>query len=417
MASGVQFAERRQQRAAVRPALAVHRRRAGHPVEHGLHRVLQEGPLLLDHDDLIEATGELLDDGRLEREDHAELQQPDTGSVQPVLVEPDRGQRLAQREIAGAGGDDADPRGGRASDLVDAAAARVLQGDGQADLMERALQPGQRGPEQVRGRLVCVRGEAAWQAGQIGRAPRRDRRGGRAVGHHRRDLQGGPQPAGPRQLHGVLPVLNDLGGVGRRKGRHAEVGEGEFGRAGDSRRLRRRIVTGQRERATVGVRADEVRVPQRVRGPVQAGCLAVPDAGHAVVAQVADLTRELRAGHRGRGELLVQAGLGHDGVLSEQGGVARQFEVEAAQRGALVAGHVGRRGPPGALVGPRPVEQHAHQGLDAGQVDGTLLAAVAILQAELLTGTGRHWTHTDLPICPPRAGGTHGVSSSSSPDR
>ena len=143
---GVQFAERGQQRAAVRPVLAVHRRRAGHPVEHGFHRVLQEGPLLLDHDDLVEAAGELPDDGRLEREDQAELQQPDAGPVQPVLVEPGRGQRLAQREIAGAGGDDADPRGGRAGDLVDAAAARVLQGEGQADLMERALQPGQRRP-------------------------------------------------------------------------------------------------------------------------------------------------------------------------------------------------------------------------------------------------------------------------------
>ena len=222
---------------------------------------------------------------------------------------------------------------------------------------------------------MCVRGEAARQAGEIGRAPGPDRRRGRAVGHHRRDLQGGPQAAGPRQLHGVLSVLEDLGGVGRRKGRQAEVGEGEFGRAGDGRRFRRRIVTGQRERATLRVRADEVRVPQRVGGPVETGRLAVPDAGHARIAQLADLTRELRAGHRGRGEFLVQARLRHDGVLSEQRGVARQFEVEAAQRRALIAGHVGRRGPPGALVGPRPVEQHAHQSLDAGQVDGTLLAA------------------------------------------
>ncbi len=417
MVSGVQFAERGQQRAAVRPVLAVHRRRAGHPVEHGFHRVLQEGPLLLDHDDLVEAAGELPDDGRLEREDHAELQQPDAGPFQPVLVEPDRGQRLAQREIAGAGGDDADPRGGRAGDRVDAAAARVLQGEGQPDLMERALQPGQGGPEQVRGRPVRVRGEAARQAGEIGRAPGRDRRRGRAVGHHRRDLQGGPQAAGPGQLHGMLPVLEDLGGVGRREGRHAEVGEGEFGRAGDGRRFRRRIVTGQRERATLGVGADEVRVPQRVGGPVQAGRLAVPDAGHARIAQIADLARELRAGHGGRGELLVQAGLGHDGVLGEQRGVARQLEVEAAQRGALIAGHVGRRGPPGALVGPRPVEQHAHQRLDAGQVDGPLLAAVAILEAELRTGTGRHWTHTDLHICQPGAGGHARRSLTSSPER
>ena len=213
------------------------------------------------------------------------------------------------------------------------------------------------------------------------------------------------------------PYSEDLGGVGRRKGRHAEVGECEFGRAGDGRRFRRRIVTGQRERATLRVRADEVRVPQRIGGPVETRRLAVPDAGHARIAQLAGLTRELRARHGGRGEFLVQAWLRHDGVLGEQRGVPRQLNVQAAQWRALIAGHVGRRGPPGALVGPRPVEQHAHQSLDAGQVDGTFLALVAILEAEPLTGTGRHRTHTDLHICRPAGRRYARRSSSSSPDR
>jgi hypothetical protein len=59
-----------------------------------------------------------------------------------------------------------------------------------------------------------------------------------------------------------------------------------------------------------------------------------------------------------------------------------------------VIGGIGR-----VLVSHQILSAAAHQRLDAGQIDGTLLAAVAILEAELRTGTGRHRTHADLHLC------------------
>ena len=73
----VELAHGREQRRAVPRPLAVDGRGAGLPVEHGLHRVLKEGALVLDDDDLVEAGRELGDDARFERVDHAELEQPD----------------------------------------------------------------------------------------------------------------------------------------------------------------------------------------------------------------------------------------------------------------------------------------------------------------------------------------------------
>ena len=71
-----------------------------------------------------------------------------------------------------------------------------------------------------------------------------------------------------------------------------------------------------------------------VRGAVEAGRLAVPVAGDPVgdvVAQGAGRGGELRALHRGEGELLVEPGCDDDAVRVQQVTVAEQFEVVARE--------------------------------------------------------------------------------------
>ena len=162
---GVELAHGREQRGAVPRPLAVDGRGAGLPVQHGLHRVLEEGALVLDDDDLVEASGEPGDDARLKRVDHAELEQPDAVPFEVVLRQPERGEGLADVQVGLAGGHQADPGAARPRDDVQAAAADVLGGDGQPGELLAALQLGELRAEQAGPRLVTVGAQAAGQIG------------------------------------------------------------------------------------------------------------------------------------------------------------------------------------------------------------------------------------------------------------
>ena len=259
-------------------------------------------------------------------------------------LEPERGERLADVQVGLAGGHEADPGAARPRDDVEAAAADVLDGDGQPGELLAALQLGELRAEQAGPRLVAVGAQAARQVRQVGGLPvRADLGGGRAVGHGGDHLHGRPQPAGAGEFDRVHAVDQGLGGVGRVEGRHGEAREGHLRRARQGGGLGRRVVADECHRSPGRRGPDHVRVPQRVGGPVQAGRLAVPDAGDAVVPGVADAAGQLGAGHRRRRQLLVEARPVHDAVLAEQVAVAGELEVVAAERRALVAGHVGGR--------------------------------------------------------------------------
>src|SRR3990170_307227 len=92
---------------------------ADHPRPHRLleedvARVqLDEAPLLLDDEQLLQAPRELADDAGLEREQHAELEQPDAEPTERLVVEPERPERLAHVIVRLPGGGDAEPGIGR----------------------------------------------------------------------------------------------------------------------------------------------------------------------------------------------------------------------------------------------------------------------------------------------------------------
>ena len=74
------------------------------------------------------------------------------------------------------------------------------------------------------------------------------------------------------------------------------------------------VVAHQREHAAMPRGAGEIGVAERVAGAVDARPLAVPHAEHAIEPAFAAQLRLLRAPERGRGEVLVDAGLEEDVV-------------------------------------------------------------------------------------------------------
>ena len=115
-------------------------RRVGHAVEHVLREQFEEGALLLDDKDLLQAAGKIAHDLRLHREQHAHLQDADAVAAQRRVIEPQLEEALAQIVVGLAGGDDAQP-GVRVleDDVVELVGRCVALGHLEPARVERAL--------------------------------------------------------------------------------------------------------------------------------------------------------------------------------------------------------------------------------------------------------------------------------------
>ena len=102
------------------------------------------------------------------------------------------------------------------------------------------------------------------------------------------------------------------------------------------------IVAGERNDAAVLRGAGRVGVLERIERAVDAGALAVPDAEHAIDLGAREHADLLAAPHRGRGEVLVEAGDEGDVVLLQEGLCAPQRVVVHAERRAAIAGDEAR---------------------------------------------------------------------------
>ena len=125
------------------------------------------------------------------------------------------------------------------------------------------------------------------------------------------------------------------------------------------------IVAGNDQHAAMRRGTVGVAVLQRIAGPIDAGTLAVPEAEHAI-----DLARRigfdlLRSQHRGGGEVLVDGGQEFDATLGEEFLGAPQFQIDAAERRAAVAGDKSGRVDAVGTVAVALIEQDAHQRLRA----------------------------------------------------
>ena len=248
--------------------------------------------------------------------------------------------------------------------------------------MQAALELGELAAEQPGAGTVAVKPGLSGRVGQLRRPPVGHRGRARAVRDDRGHLQRGPQPGRAGHLDRVHAQAQHLTRVGRHERGHREVSQRELGGARHGRGLCRGIVPDDRHRPAARIAADQVRVPQGVGRPVESRRLPVPVSGHAVVAQLANMSRELRAGHRGRRELLVQGRPVLDAMLGEQRSAPSQFQVVAGQRRALVPRDERRRRRAAPLVITGAVEHQADESLDPGEIDGSVEPGVAIFQAE-----------------------------------
>ena len=304
-------------------------------VHRALHEELQRRVLLLDHEHLGEAVGEvahlLLVDGHR----HEEVEETDAGGAQGIVVaEAEQAERLAQLVIGVAAGGDADPVVlGRHGDLVEAVGDAVATGELGADLLELPLHV-----ERVRREQAPARMGDEDLAVEL---HRRDHRldavgvhvdGAGAVGDRRDELHADPDPAGPRQGDGVAAEVERLLHVTGEEDRHVQVDERGVARARQGRRLGGRVVADDRHHATVPCRAGEHAVADRVTGSVEPRRLAVPHADDAVVALVVERVDELAAHHRRRRQLLVEAGTDDDRQVRHGGRGGGRLLLERRRR-------------------------------------------------------------------------------------
>ena len=102
------------------------------------------------------------------------------------------------------------------------------------------------------------------------------------------------------------------------------------------------VVAGQRDHAAVRRGAGRVGMLERIQRTVDAGALAVPDAEHAIDLGAGKHADLLAAPHRGRRQILVEAGREFDVVLLEEAFGAPQRVIVHAERRAAIAGDEAR---------------------------------------------------------------------------
>ena len=125
-AGDVEHAAGGDQGGAARVALAADHGRVGGAVQQRLDLLLEEGALLLDHDDLGEPVGERPHDRRLERPDQRRLEEADAERVEVGEADAEVGERGDDVAVGLARGEDADAGGTATVDDVEAGVAHVV---------------------------------------------------------------------------------------------------------------------------------------------------------------------------------------------------------------------------------------------------------------------------------------------------
>ena len=326
-------------------------------VEGLLQLGLDERRLILDDQDLVDTAHQLAEGQVLDRPRHPDADQPDAELVQVALGQPQVRQRPKHGGERQSGRHDGEARLVRFEmDDVEPGMVGVLTDAGQTEGVETSL-----GIQRLRADkewLVHLASEVwRWHEG-LG-VFELHRRG--PVGNVGHDLQCDPGPRISGKGHGVEAQCADLRHRGRRQEWDEQAPSHLLTGRGDRGRLAGRVVANDRDGAAEGRGARVVAVPDGVGGPVETGVLAVPEPRDPVVSSARQLPEQLTPGHRRGRQLLVQPRAKDDPGLIEQGRVALQLDVEAAERRALVAAHEGCRVEAAGPVQPSLVEHQPNE--------------------------------------------------------
>ncbi len=320
----------------------------------------------------------------VERPQQAEPDEAQAEGVPVGRAETEVPQRADDGLVGEARGDDGEAgAAGLERHPVETGPAGVVEDAGEPDVEQVLL--GQRGggAEQQRPLHWPVEVRCGDPAGRVVEVDRRH-----AVGDVGDDLEGGPDAGVTGEGDRVQAEGADVGHRAGGEQRDGQAAGHPLRRARQRRRLAERVVADHRDRAAERRRAGEVAVPDGVGRPVEAGVLAEPEAGDAVVAPAVELAEQLGAGHRGGGQLLVDAGREDDAGVVEEGRRPVQLEVEAAERRPLVAADedagVEAAGPVEAAL----VDRQADERLDPGQQDAAGRGRVLVVEADGGAGGG-----------------------------
>ncbi len=364
-------------------------------VELLLQLVLDDLPLLLDDEDLLEALGELAHALRLERPGHRDLVDADAQLRHVALVEAEVVERLAHVEVALARRDDAEPRLRAVDDdPVEPVDARVVQRRVDLVVLHPRLGDEERiGPadRDAVGRQREVVGDDDVDAVRV------DRHRGRALDRVRDALEADPQARVAAHRPAVQAQVEDLLHGGRVEHRDHRRRELVVRLVRQRRGLRRVVVAGEREHAAVLRRAGEVRVLEHVAAAVDARALAVPHRVDAVDGGARVQVDLLRAPDRRRREILVQARLEPDVRALEELLRAPQRLVEAAQRASAIAGDEAAGVEPRELVALLLQDQQADDRLRAGEIHAAGVERVLVVEGDVRErDAGAGWGHQGL---------------------
>ena len=350
-------------------------------VELFLQRVFDDLALLFDDQDLVQAGGELAHGLRLERPDHAALEQPHADASAGRLVEPEIEQRLARVEIRLATGDDAEPRARRVDHRVVQPVGTHI-GERRIPLVveqPRLLRERRVGPADVQpvGRQLEVgRNHDVHAIGvDVHRSGRLDH-----LGHR---LHRDPQARPARHRPAVQAEVEVL--LYRRRIEHRQPAglEDVVGLVRQRRGLRAVVVAGQHQHAAVAARAGRIGVLEDVAAAVHARTLAVPHREDAVDARLRRQVHLLRAPDAGGGDVLVQPRLEDHLVRREVLARLPQRLVQAAERRAAIARDEACAVQPGAAVALALQHRQAHQRLRARHERAPAFERVLVVERHL----------------------------------
>ncbi len=386
----VEGAVARYQQLAAFVAPADHARVMGTVVERALQQTLERRVLLLDHEHLVEAVGELARLCRVERHRHQQLEQANAGGAQVVFGgEAEHSQRLSNLVEGVPTRGDADPVvDGPGDDPIEPVVDAVPAGEWPADLLELAFHV-----DRVRREQPTVGMRAEWSTVDLDHR----RRGTHSIGMHvdrprpvrnsGHQLEAGPQPARARQRNGVATQVERLLHVAREEDRHVEVDHRRVARRRQRRGLGGRVVSDDGDDATVHRRAGEHRMTDRIAAAIEPRALAVPDAHDAVVAGIGQRHRQLAA-HDGAGrQFFVDRRLHHDREVGHRGRGTPEFLGERADRRALIPRRERRSRQSQAAIEPELISGESGDGLDAGEEHRAVLEPEPI--GELVLGRRR----------------------------
>ena len=379
----------------LRVALARDARAVVLVVERARDLLFEQRSLLFDHEHVVEVAAELAQAFGLDGPDEGDLVDLEADLAGTRLVDAELVESLADVEGGFARRDDADPSArGR---------ARMERARPEHDAVE-AIRPCERErrrqPLLVEPGLDLERnvGEADVEAfGSFVRFRQHDRCAVRADLDRAAALHGVGQALEAHPAAGVagegvaveakIDVVLDARRV---QCRDPAMDERVFALVRDRRGLGSRVVARQREDTAVGGRTRVVRMLEGIAGAVDAGPLAVPQAEDAVVAWLRVEVRLLRSPDGGGGQVFVHARLEVDLMTNQVILGLPQGHVECAEGRPAVARDEPRRIEPGRRVARVLEHGQAHERLDAGQVDASRLAGVAILERVLgVEGRGR----------------------------